>query len=244
MSICRKSGNLAKRFARTNPIRELQCQKILSKFFLNFEKDSGHRIEPSLEEKELAAIGYVTVQWAYLEHIILVHTLRIAHQNNVTVPVDARSQSFENRRNVRRKLIEKSVTDATERTALLKIVSKIANLELKRHRLTYGLWGWDEEDPTTMRAYSFRPRVEFDVDFDFDGLMELGFQIGEINFQLTFPGGKKEAWEAMGEANEPGGSFTYIDRSWLLSVMDKSAMPKRRPRQGNPRKYKRGKSPK
>jgi hypothetical protein len=218
--------------------------KDIVKVLFNVEKDTGHRIETSLEEKELAAIGYVTVQWAYLEHIILVHTLRIAHQNNVPVPVDARSKSFENRRNAWRKLIKESVTDASERTALLKIVSKIANLELKRHRLTHGLWGWDEEDPTTMRAYSFRPRVEFDVDFDFDGLMELGFQIGEINFQLTFPRGKKEAWEAVweavGEANESDGSFTYIDRSWLRSVMVKNAMPKRRPRQGNPRKHKRG----
>lgn len=215
------------------------------KIFFNLEKDSGHRIETSLEEKELAAIGYVTVQWAYLEHIILTHTLRMAHQNNVPIPVGATSKSFEDRRNAWRKLIEESVTDATERTALLKIVSKIANLELKRHRLTHGLWGWDEEDPTTMRAYSFRPRVEFDVDFDFDGLMELGFRIGEMIFQLAFPGGKEQAYASMDDLpHEPDGSFTYIDRSFLLSVMDKNAMPKRRPRQGNPRKHKRGKSPK
>jgi len=34
------------------------------KVFLNV-KDSGHRIEPELEQKELAAIGYVTAQWAF-----------------------------------------------------------------------------------------------------------------------------------------------------------------------------------
>lgn len=203
------------------------------------KKGSAHRIESDLREKELAAIGYVTVQWAYLEHAILSQTLRIAENNKAPVDDKAFSLSFENRRTAWRKSIEQHVTDATERKALLKLCSKVASLETRRHRLTHGLWGWERDDPETLRAYSFRPRVTFDVNFDFDGLMELGFRIGEVNFQLTFPGGEKEASQSAADlANEPSG---YASRSYLLSVMDRTGKPKRRPRQGVPRQPKRPK---
>jgi hypothetical protein len=36
--------------------------------------DNRHRLEPDLEEEEFAAIGYVTAQWAHLEHKILAST--------------------------------------------------------------------------------------------------------------------------------------------------------------------------
>jgi hypothetical protein len=67
----------------------------------------------------------------------------------------------------------------------------------KRHQLAHALWSWDEEDPTAIRAYSFRPKVEFDVEFDFNGLIQLGHKIGEISFALSFPGGKEDAWKSL-----------------------------------------------
>jgi hypothetical protein len=36
--------------------------------------DERHKVEPDLEPDELEAVGYVTVQWAHLEHEILVST--------------------------------------------------------------------------------------------------------------------------------------------------------------------------
>jgi hypothetical protein len=212
----------------------------LFKVFMDLRKDSGHRIEPDLEQKELAAIGYVTAQWAFLEHAILASTCDIADENKVPLPADAVNKAFSKRLAAWRQLIEKFVTDASKRMALLKIVSKAANLEVKRHQLAHALWSWDEEDPTAMRAYSFRPKVEFDVDFDFNGLIQLGHKIGEINFALSFPGGKKDAWESIGDlASQPGGVWS---RSFLLSAMDKAG-PDRRPRQGVPRKPKQQSTP-
>jgi hypothetical protein len=201
--------------------------------FIDFTKGSGHRIEPELEQKELAAIGYVTAQWAFLEHAIFASTCDIADENNVSVPADAENTVFAKRLTAWRQLIEKLVLDANRRTALLKIVSKAANLAVKRHQLAHALWSWDTEDPTAMRAYSFRPKKEFDVDFDFDGLIQLGHKIGEINFVLRFPGGKKDAWEAVGDlASQPGG---YLSREFALSIIEKTG-PDRRARQGVPRK--------
>jgi hypothetical protein len=48
------------------------------------EKKSRSRID--LEQNELAAIGYVTAQWAFLEHAILASTVEIAQTNGVRIP--------------------------------------------------------------------------------------------------------------------------------------------------------------
>jgi hypothetical protein len=42
--------------------------------------DNRHRLEPDLEEEELAAIGYVTAQCAHLEHEILASTLALSRR--------------------------------------------------------------------------------------------------------------------------------------------------------------------
>jgi hypothetical protein len=85
-------------------------------------------------------------------------------------------------------------------------VSGAANLEQKRHKIAHALWSWEDHDPQTMRAFSFRPNVEFDVDFDFDGLILLGQKIGHLNFQLIFPGGKQDAWKSVADvASQEGG---------------------------------------
>jgi hypothetical protein len=90
-----------------------------------------------------------------------------------------------------------------------------------------------------MQAFSFRPNVEFDVDFDFEGIRQLGDEIGELNFDLIFPGGKEDAWKSfMDLASEKG---TWVSRSFLLSVREKRPEKNRRPRRGNPS---RGRAPK
>jgi hypothetical protein len=203
-------------------------------------KKSGHLIEPDLEQKELAAIGYVTAQWAFLEHAILASTVEITAQNNAPVPTDAYNKAFAKRLRAWRLTIEQFITDVDKRETLLTIVSKAANLEEKRHQLAHALWTWESQDPTAMRAFSFRPNVEFDVDFDFEGLMQLGDKIGKLNFNLVYPGGKEDAWKSFVELVAERGS--YVSRSFLLSAMEK-APSGRRPRQGSPPKRKRPQPP-
>jgi hypothetical protein len=87
----------------------------LFKVIMDLKKDSGHRMEPDLEQKELAAIGYVTAQWAFLEHAILASTCDIADENKVPLPADAGNKAFSKRLAAWRRLIEKFVTDASKR---------------------------------------------------------------------------------------------------------------------------------
>jgi hypothetical protein len=204
-------------------------------------KETGHRVEAVLEEKELAAIGYVTTQWAMLEHLILVSTIELCSDPK-SVPADAASLAFKDRLRAWRQTIEKFVPTATEKSRLLKLVSRAANLEQRRHKLIHGLWTSDPTDPTTLIAFSFRPRVEFEAEFDFDGLIKLGENVGELCFSLMYPGGKQQAYKAMADDLVERGGF--ISRSFQLAASDQKGINnKKRPRTGNRPKRAPRKSP-
>lgn len=57
-------------------------------------KKTGHRIEAELEQQELAAIGYVTTQWAFLEHLILANTVELCSDTK-SIPADASSLALD-----------------------------------------------------------------------------------------------------------------------------------------------------
>ena len=194
--------------------------------------DNRHKVEPDLEPDELEAIGYVTAQWAHLEHEILASTLVLS---NGAPPKDATSLSFEKRLGAWRATIERFVTDAKEKARLLKLVSKAANLSASRHKLAHGVWTWDYTDPETLRAFSFRPYVHFEADFNAEGIRRLGERIGELSFELSCPGGKKDAWKSFSDLVSERGAF--VARSFLLR--GKKARAGRRPLQGRSPKRKR-----
>lgn len=56
-----------------------------------------HQLGPDLEEKELAAIGWVTAHWAMLEHYLLNQTIEIAEARGAEPHVDTFNLSFARR---------------------------------------------------------------------------------------------------------------------------------------------------
>jgi hypothetical protein len=186
-------------------------------FLVEFSLDgTPNRILPDLVEEEVIAIGYVTCQWALLEHILLVNTIKLARRLRTAVPSDAKNKSFSRRLRAWQALVRRLRVEA-RRERLLRLASTIANLESKRHQVTHGLWSWEARSPHRLMAYSFRPTVEFSEPYDADKIMKLGDQIGAINFELNFPGGKQEAWKAVLSERGP-----YVSRSWLLGLREKA----------------------
>ena len=96
---------------------------------------------------EVAAIGIMTIQWAYLEHMLLIATAELVDKANVAMPSEAMSISFERRVNAFRTLIKDTVTDSWKRTQLLSLATKITNIQNDRHRVTHGLWEWYPSNP-------------------------------------------------------------------------------------------------
>jgi hypothetical protein len=108
--------------------------------FVRSLKNDRHRIDTELTQPELASIGYVTVLWAQLEHILLYETVKLAGQ--APPPQDTLSLSFKKRLRAWRALIKAKVNDEKQRARMLKTANSIGEIERSRHRITHGLWNW------------------------------------------------------------------------------------------------------
>jgi hypothetical protein len=172
----------------------------------NLETGQVH-MDFELDPKELAAIGRVTVQWGYLENGIYAVSFALCRDAGVPLPEGAESLSLKTRLRTFREIVEAHVAEP-EKKQLLRLHSKIARLQNERHKLSHGLWEWDRDDPSRVRASSFRPRVEFDQGFDVEKLYKLGPEIGEISFELEYPEGYETAFA---EAMRNGGGFMSRD---------------------------------
>ena len=47
---------------------------------LSLKKGRPHTVQSDLDERELYAIGFVTVAWAMLEHMLLAESVRLADE--------------------------------------------------------------------------------------------------------------------------------------------------------------------
>jgi hypothetical protein len=196
-------------------------------FSLTEEPD---RIDTELTEPELAAIGYVTVLWAELEHDLLARSVELAGSD--TPPEDVFSLSFKRRLRAWRALIKANIADDEERLKLLSLATKIGGIERSRHRITHGLWDWQQRKADALTAASFRPPFSFTEPFDFRKLTKLAHRIGEATFQLRYPGGRDEAWKAVVADRVEGGG--HVSRRFMLEMMGKDPtnphLPSRRKR--------------
>ena len=91
---------------------------------------------------EIAAIGVITIQWGYLEHMLLLSTAELVNKAGITMPAEATSGSFERRLAAWRDTIKIAVNDEWTRNRLLNLAGRISNVEKDRHKITHGLWAW------------------------------------------------------------------------------------------------------
>lgn len=173
---------------------------------------SKHQLFPDLLEEELFAIGRITVGFAYLENLILLDIVGTAAKRRIDVPQDAFSISFKKRLRLWRKFIHK-YRRGKPRERLLAIAQRISDCQQARNRITHGLWYWDYGTPDSATATSIKPSFQFTEHFDFKKLLKVGDKIAEINFELSYPGGKKEAWKSLAQRGfAMSRSFPHIAR--------------------------------
>ncbi len=136
-------------------------------------KDKRHRLGTEISMPEFAAIGYVTVSWAQLEHLLLQKTAELADKADVPIPTDATATSFKKRIRALRKLAKEAITGPKTRQKFLNLLTKISGIQRARHRITHGLWDWTLIDPDKLQVSSFRPPYEFEEPFDYHKLIKL-----------------------------------------------------------------------
>lgn len=189
-------------------------------------KNPRYWIDNELTTNELAGIGAITVQWAHLEHMLLVRTMQLAKQANIALPEDAKKLSFSKRLRAWRILYEQVVTDKKERRAMDELHGRIAAAEDNRHKITHGLWDYDRRNPSRLRASSFRVPFDFERHFDMDRFYKLYRMIAEANFKLHFPKGPASL-------ERP---YAFASRSFLQAISGPSPPDPRRRRATPPKR--------
>jgi hypothetical protein len=180
-------------------------------------------VEFELDENECAAIGRVTVHWAYLEHALYAATCLLADQLKVATPEDSKRSSFTRRLRALTDL-SKLLPDEADRRKFEQLIGRIANAEQDRHKLTHGVWDWDHVDPERLRAASYRPGYKFEKRYDAATLHQLASRIGELSFSLQFPNGWEQAVEqAWGTGRDDNtAAFGSISRKFLRMLRSKT----------------------
>ena len=180
-------------------------------------KDKRHRLGTEISMPEFAAIGYVTVSWAQLEHLLLQKTAELADKADIPIPADATATSFKKRIRALRKLAKEVITGPKTRQKFLNLLTKISSIQRARHRIAHGLWDWMPTDPDKLQASSFRPPYEFEEPFDFHKLVKLAERIGELNFQLAYPKGEKQATDdVVRSVMQRGGHVSRLGMQLLM----------------------------
>jgi len=149
------------------------------------------QVIPELTERELAAIGLVTVQWGQLEHLILMTTLEFAEAlKDEQASKEAAHFSMDRRLTLLKRLLKSpQFTNADEVKRMRDVLHRIHRINVDRQKIAHGIWDWEYQDPYRMIASSKKPTHEFTEAFDFEKLIKLAERIGEINFELHYPGG-------------------------------------------------------
>jgi len=159
---------------------------------LDVKPGAKPQIDCDLVPDELRAIGLITVQWAHLEHCLFVRSAEIASTCAQELPDDVRSLSFTRRLQAFRRLA--SLLGDEEARKWERVADRIANAEGRRHKVTHGLWVWDNsKDGDLVAVSSLRPPHTFEVHIDLKHLERLANDIGELLFDLSYPGGLFES---------------------------------------------------
>ena len=186
--------------------------------FQRFLDGNAHQIWPiELSDRELWAIGALTVQWAYLEHALLIRTAQLAQRAKIRLPVDATSLSFKRRLAAFRQTVRETVKTVWLRELYLNLAARMSNAADARHKLTHGLWEWYIRHPKRLRISSFRPPVQFEDHFDLDRILRVIDRVGEISFVLSYPprrrGKQASPYPPLG---------AYVSRLMLLDPEDRA----------------------
>jgi hypothetical protein len=140
-----------------------------------------------LSQEEFGVIGLVVVQWAFLEHALFVRTSQLAERARIAVPQDALSFSFTRRLRAFRSLVDRTIRRKATKIKTLQLISRIARAEGYRHRIAHGLWSYNPKRLEQLWAIDRRrPHVE---PFNVKKLVDFGDAIGELSFELIYPGG-------------------------------------------------------
>jgi len=149
------------------------------------EKDEEPSIVFELSNLEYAAIGMVTVQWSYLEHLLLLIHQMMCECIDERISDDATSFNFKRRLRSWFDFLKAHEQETNNTEFFLSIHGRIAKLMHERHKTIHGMWDYNPTNPFSLKLFSTRPNATFEKSSSIDVVYKLATDIGKVNFILT-----------------------------------------------------------
>lgn len=150
-----------------------------------------HVWDPQLSDREVHFIGMICVQWSSLEHTVFIQTLESFTAEGKTVndlPKEMNNIQFTGVLDLWKSRVAEKARGKRQKV-LLQQYDEILKAKNARDALMHGMWHWSPEDLGTINTVRVKKHEVITSQFSADALNELARKVGEINFNLHFPGG-------------------------------------------------------
>lgn len=185
----------------------------LVRVMVHLEKKDRPFFDFDIGYKEYAGIGWVMVQWAYLEAVLYERTAQLARRAHLKIPQNAREFSFSRRMRVLRSLVLR-LRDKGQQKAWLRLYSEIGSANGRRQKLAHGLWSYDATKPDRLFSRSKFKAEKWLTPFNVPALAEFAMSVGQLSFALA-------SLPPLPRQKEPDGFAPYMSRSFLLTMAGK-----------------------
>jgi hypothetical protein len=189
-------------------------QGSLLMIFLSFDPKTPNRFEFDMGEREMAAIGYATVHWAFMEEVLYTRTALLARRAKVQIPAAANDLSFSRRIRAFRLLVRATIKDQAVKERWNNLIARIAKENGIRQKIVHGLWSYDARKPHRLFSRPRRSLGTWATSFSAETLYEFGARVGSISYELLYPKGSKGARERIAARG-----FSPITRSMQLRML-------------------------
>ncbi len=169
----------------------------------------SRQINLELSNRELLAIGRIVAHWGSLEYKVFYQTMEaLVAAGSDHVPKEMNNIQFTRVL----KLWKTHVIDGAKgrkKTKLSKVYDRICQCYDYRQALVHGMWDWDTSAPDKITATRIRKKQIIKTHFTASDLEDFATVLGEINFDIDYPGG----WSELASKGAKQGS--YISRLGL-----------------------------
>lgn len=122
----------------------------LISYMLPFNRKGKGQVNFDISEQEFGVIGYVVVQWSFLEATLYTTTHEMYEVAGKPVPEDAAADDFKTRVRAFYNAVQEFVIDRAlkdKRIALYNRIVQTAKKTLGRHTIAHGIWTYDPKSP-------------------------------------------------------------------------------------------------
>lgn len=170
--------------------------------------------DPQLSAREVHFIGMICIQWSSLEHTVFTQTLESFVVEGKTIsdlPREMNNIQFTGVLDLWKVRVAEKARGKRS-MVLLQQYDEVLKVKDARDALMHGMWHWSPEDLGTISTVRVKKHAIITSQFSADALKNLARKLGEINFNVRFPGGTVDVAKAR---MQEGG---YISRRALAMI--------------------------